>query len=685
MAGLWFTSQALEVESTAGTLNQLIVDHDVTSLTLTGTIDARDFQFIGDSLTHLKELDMSAVEILAYDDGQALLTGVATTFAAQTIPAALLMDLPLEHVVLPAATRGIGQAAFAGCLSLATIELPETLRIIGPYAFSGSGLTTIVVPDSVSALGEGAFSRYMKLTSAEVRSPQVGDYAFLGDSCLASVTLADAVTTLGKGAFSGCSALQQLSLGEASSLSTIGDEAFIGSGISTLDFMALPALTTIGNYAFAGTPLQQVSLPSGMTTLGEGAFFYADSIRQVTLPADITMVPALSLAGLSQATTEQPMSEGVVNIGDYAFYGWNSAQYFTLPSTVQYIGTKAMAGMTALQQLNVLGDVAQLGDSVWAYIDQPAVNLDVVNGNIPDFEAALQWRDFHVLHPYLLGDVNADGFVDVMDVSTTIGYILGETPPVFIYPAANIMADSLIDVMDVSGITDLVLTGTHEIIKAVQGQGVDLPGNSYPTTTDRLAIDDLVLPAGQSRALEVKLVNDQPYTAMQCDVILPEGVSVDASRSAATARAGHHTLCVEPTDYGCRIMLYSMAGHAIDGNNGTLINLMLQSDEYSQTGGSVRLANIILGRRYEGFMAPSVEAYIDNLTGVDEVAAPVLAVNGGKGVIEVLTSQAGTLQVVSMNGVTRSLDVQPGSITIDAAPGVYVVRMGDVSKKIQVK
>lgn len=55
------------------------------------------------------------------------------------------------------------------------------------------------------------------------------------------------------------------------------------------------------------------------------------------------------------------------------------------------------------------------------------------------------------------GDANGDGDVNVLDVMTTVNYILEAKPTPFVYEAADMNADSFIDVLDVVGITQKIL------------------------------------------------------------------------------------------------------------------------------------------------------------------------------------------------------------------------------------
>ena len=61
-----------------------------------------------------------------------------------------------------------------------------------------------------------------------------------------------------------------------------------------------------------------------------------------------------------------------------------------------------------------------------------------------------------VVTVWLRGDVNADGQVNISDVSALIDYIYGNNPPVFIHKAADTNFDNQFNISDVSGIIDII-------------------------------------------------------------------------------------------------------------------------------------------------------------------------------------------------------------------------------------
>jgi hypothetical protein len=78
------------------------------------------------------------------------------------------------------------------------------------------------------------------------------------------------------------------------------------------------------------------------------------------------------------------------------------------------------------------------------------------NGNSP----ASVWVDdvqLTYINDVLLGDVNNDGFVNIVDVTCIVNHILGQTPPVFIKKAADLNDDGDINIVDVTLLVNLIL------------------------------------------------------------------------------------------------------------------------------------------------------------------------------------------------------------------------------------
>ena len=84
---------------------------------------------------------------------------------------------------------------------------------MGRYAFWGcSSLASVVIPNSVTSIGEGTFCLCTGLVSVDIpySVTSIGDCAFLGCDSLASVVIPGSVTSIGDGAFTNCNNLKKL-------------------------------------------------------------------------------------------------------------------------------------------------------------------------------------------------------------------------------------------------------------------------------------------------------------------------------------------------------------------------------------------------------------------------------------------------------------------------------------------
>ena len=399
MALVSLSATALEVESTAGSLSSLVTDPDATSLTITGTMDARDFYYIANNMSQLKSLDISGVDILAYTSEDELF-GSDNEYSAKSIPTMAFFGSSLSSVSFPDDLQAIGSYAFAGCEDLTAVTLPESLASIGSYAFNGTGLSTVEVPASAS-LGEGVFSSCEALESAVVNSEVLGEKMFANDTNLSQVTLGAGVTEIGSEAFSGCASLAGITL-EGDGITTIGNEAFMSSGLESLEWNSLDQLTTVGDWAFANSQLQDASLPESVESIGEGAFFYDTNLSSFNRPAEVTTIPAYSLAGLPNLSLSKEDLDltDVTEIGDYAFYNVTARSYrVEFPSTLSSIGERAFAGTTHVENYSSKATtVPALGENVWEGVDQPAVELAIDNPSVAnEYRAADQWKEFRIV------------------------------------------------------------------------------------------------------------------------------------------------------------------------------------------------------------------------------------------------------------------------------------------------
>ena len=124
---------------------------------------------------------------------------------------------------------GIDANAFSACFDLTSVEIPETVTIIGQGAFSNChNLASITIPSGVSIISSGAFLACYSLTSITIPDgvTSIGNDAFGYCTNLTSMTIPDNVTSIGQYAFYNCTGLTSVTIGK--SVQTMGDYVFDG-------------------------------------------------------------------------------------------------------------------------------------------------------------------------------------------------------------------------------------------------------------------------------------------------------------------------------------------------------------------------------------------------------------------------------------------------------------------------
>ena len=128
-------------------------------------------------------------------------------------------------VVIPSSVTTIGECAFQGCTGLTSVILPDSLTTINRGAFFNcTSLTSVTIPDSVTSIGVDAFARCSSLTSVNIPDgvTTIGNVAFRECSSLTSVMIPDSVTTIGISAFWDCTGLTSVTF-ETTSGWYVGD------------------------------------------------------------------------------------------------------------------------------------------------------------------------------------------------------------------------------------------------------------------------------------------------------------------------------------------------------------------------------------------------------------------------------------------------------------------------------
>lgn len=147
---------------------------------------------------------------------------------------------------------------------------------IGSETFSRSNVRSVIIPNSVTSIGDHAFQHCLGLQSLSIPDNVtfIGEGAFSGCQNISTMIIPNGVTSIKANTFSGCSRLSYVLIPQ--SVTTIEHHAF-SKCISLLTGSIPEGVTSIGNGAFSGcVNLGSVVIPSSVTSIGQKAFDQVD-------------------------------------------------------------------------------------------------------------------------------------------------------------------------------------------------------------------------------------------------------------------------------------------------------------------------------------------------------------------------------------------------------------------------
>ncbi len=290
--------------------------------------------------------------------------------------------------------RSIGNQAFASCGSIEKLDLSKNneLIIIDANAFSGcTAMKSVSFPKNgkLANIGDYAFAYNKNLVNADLPDSVtvIGDYAFKACGFKGSVRLPEMLKDYGPGAYADCSSVTAFDI-PASNTEYIA----VGGIIHTKDksvLIAYPAGNDASEYKLSGT----------VVSVFDSAFGGADKLSRVILPAGLMYIERYAFAGAS-SLTRIDIPESVVSIGNYAFSGCYSMQSavfagnsrlerlsnssfansgiksFIIPANVSSAGQYVFGGCNNLTSVTFAAN-SKL-ESIPAYMFRGADNLRVV-------------------------------------------------------------------------------------------------------------------------------------------------------------------------------------------------------------------------------------------------------------------------------------------------------------------
>ncbi len=273
----------------------------------------------------------------------------------------------VTDLVIPNSVTSIGDYAFGGCTGLTEVTIPNSVTEIGSEAFKGcTGLTSVTIGNGVTEIGHSVFGNCTGLTSITIPNSvtSIGGSAFSGCTGLTSVTIPESVTSIGSSAFSGCTGLTSVSIPE--SVNSIGSSAFY----NTPWYNNQPnGVIYMGKvlYDYKGTMPEgtSIEIKEGTTSIYSSAFSGCTGLTSVTIPNSITLIDSYAFEGCT-GLTSITIGNSVTTIGNWAFSGCTGLTSVTIPNSVTSIGRSAFSGCTGLTSVTIGNGVTEISSSAFS-------------------------------------------------------------------------------------------------------------------------------------------------------------------------------------------------------------------------------------------------------------------------------------------------------------------------------
>ena len=278
----------------------------------------------------------------------------------------------LTTVVLPSTLTTFGEGVFDGCTKLANIEdkSGKFLKVVDGIVYNVDGTQILSVLESctgevhilegVTEISEDLFRGRTGITSIYLPDSvtAIDAWAFAYCENLKTVELPAGLERLEDYTFWFCESLEQINL--PSSLKSIGGCAFLGNALKEIE---LPeGLNVIGRRAFERNPLTFIRIPASVTQIEEGAFAGCSALKNLQNDSSVVLLQengvlynedgTVLIGRMADMPAEVVLKEGLLSIPMNFFMAENITS-IVIPDSVTSVGYSVFRGCRQLTEVRL--------------------------------------------------------------------------------------------------------------------------------------------------------------------------------------------------------------------------------------------------------------------------------------------------------------------------------------------
>lgn len=230
----------------------------------------------------------------------------------------------LTSVTFEEGITEIPSRILVGCTGITNVTIPNSVSVIGSYAFYKTGLTSIELPDSVVEVKDYAFAGCDNLTDVNLGKIEILEFrAFHDCPKLKSITIPKTLCadTLGNAIFTGTTKLTSVTF-EDGSTDIYGGILAKCTEIKSVDIPN--TVTTIHRNAFSGSGITSIEIPESVTLIAQGAFADCTDLTKITILENCTTI------------VEDAFDNHNENLTIYCYEGSVAAQY-AIDHQIKYV------------------------------------------------------------------------------------------------------------------------------------------------------------------------------------------------------------------------------------------------------------------------------------------------------------------------------------------------------------